>query len=82
MTAITTAIGAMPLIVFGGAGSETRLVIGIVVLFGVVVATGLTLYIIPVAYQLIARSTATPLSTSRELARQLEDGRRPAGAEK
>ena len=81
MTAITTAIGAMPLIVFGGAGSETRLVIGIVVLFGVVVATGLTLYIIPVAYQLIARSTSTPLSTSRELARQLEAGRRPAEAE-
>ncbi len=73
MTAITTAMGALPLIAFGGAGSETRLVIGVVVLFGVVVATGLTLYIIPVAYQLIARSTDTPLTTTRELARQLEE---------
>jgi multidrug efflux pump len=73
MTAITTAMGALPLIAFGGAGSETRLVIGVVVLFGVVVATGLTLYIIPVAYQLLAHSTDTPLSTTRELARQLED---------
>ncbi len=73
MTAITTAMGALPLIAFGGAGAETRLVIGVVVLFGVVVATGLTLYIIPVAYQLIARSTDTPLTTTRELARQLEE---------
>lgn len=80
MTAITTAIGALPLIVFGGAGSETRLVIGVVVLFGVVVATGLTLYIIPVFYQLIARKTTTPLSTTRELARQLDQTPRPADA--
>jgi multidrug efflux pump len=80
MTAITTAIGAIPLIVFGGAGSETRLVIGVVVLFGVIVATGLTLYIIPVAYQLLARATATPLSTTRELARQLDQNPRPADA--
>jgi multidrug efflux pump len=80
MTAITTAIGALPLILFGGAGSETRLVIGVVVLFGVVVATGLTLYIIPVAYQLIARSTDTPLTTTRELARQLEENQLPADA--
>ena len=73
MTAITTAIGALPLITFGGAGSETRLVIGVVVLFGVVVATVLTLYIIPVAYQLLARASATPLTTTRKLARQLEE---------
>ncbi len=81
MTAITTAIGALPLIAFGGAGSETRLVIGVVVLFGVVVATGLTLYIIPVAYQLLARSTGTPLTTTRELARQLEENELSADAQ-
>ncbi|MDJ0883760.1 MAG: efflux RND transporter permease subunit [Desulfobacterales bacterium] len=81
MTAITTAIGAIPLIAFGGAGSETRLVIGVVVLFGVIVATGLTLYIIPVAYQLIARASATPLATTRKLARQLDQHPRPAAAE-
>jgi multidrug efflux pump len=78
MTAITTAVGALPLIAFGGAGSETRLVIGVVVLFGVVVATALTLYVIPVAYQLIARTTDTPLATSRALTRQLEAKQRPA----
>jgi multidrug efflux pump len=81
MTAITTAIGALPLIVFGGAGSETRLVIGVVVLFGVVVATALTLYIIPVAYHLIARSTDTPLTTTRELTRQLEENPRKKNTE-
>jgi multidrug efflux pump len=73
MTAITTAIGALPLIAFGGAGSETRMVIGVVVIFGVVVATGLTLYIIPVAYRLIACSTGTPRNTTRELNRQLSE---------
>jgi len=73
MTAITTVIGALPLIAFGGAGSETRMAIGVVVIFGVVVATALTLYIIPVAYQLIARSTDTPLKTTRELNRQLNE---------
>ena len=81
MTAITTAIGAIPLIAFGGAGSETRLVIGVVVLFGVMVATVLTLFIIPVAYQLIARASATPLATTRKLARQLDQHPRPAAAE-
>ena len=80
MTAITTAMGTLPLIAFGGAGSETRLVIGVVVLFGVVVATGLTLYIIPVAYRLIASSTDTPLTTTRELARQLEEKQLSADA--
>jgi multidrug efflux pump len=73
MTAITTVFGALPLIAFGGAGSETRMVIGVVVIFGVVVATVLTLYIIPVAYQLLARSTDTPLKTTRELDRQLNE---------
>jgi multidrug efflux pump len=76
MTSITTVMGALPLLFFGGAGSETRLVIGVVVLFGVLVATILTLYIIPVLYRLLARASSTPLATTRELERQLEGAQR------
>jgi multidrug efflux pump len=49
MTGITTAAGAVPLILSFGAGAETRLAIGVVVLGGVTVATFFTLFIVPVA---------------------------------
>ena len=46
MTGITTAAGAVPLILSFGAGAETRLTIGIVVIFGVIAATFLTLFVV------------------------------------
>lgn len=70
MTGITTAAGSIPLILSSGAGSETRMVIGIVVLFGVVAATVMTLYIVPVAYSLFARGTGAVGDVARELERQ------------
>jgi multidrug efflux pump len=74
MTGITTAVGALPLILASGAGSEARAIIGVVVLSGVVVATLFTLYIIPCAYRLLARRTSSPQATTRELERQLQKG--------
>lgn len=70
MTGITTAAGSVPLILSSGAGSETRMVIGIVVLFGVIAATVMTLYIVPVAYSLLARGTGAVGDVARELERQ------------
>ncbi|MEQ8653558.1 MAG: efflux RND transporter permease subunit [Kiloniellales bacterium] len=67
MTGITTAAGAVPLILSGGAGSETRLVIGVVILAGVLASTLLTLYIVPVAYSLLARRTGSPQAVRRRL---------------
>lgn len=67
MTGITTAAGAIPLIWSFGAGAETRLVIGIVVLSGVAVATFMTLYVVPVAYALLARGTGSPEAVARQL---------------
>ncbi len=67
MTGITTAMGSVPLILSSGAGAETRLVIGVVVFSGVVVATLLTLYIVPVAYRLFARYTQTPGTVEKRL---------------
>jgi len=71
MTGLTTIAGALPLVLSSGAGSETRMVIGIVVLFGVFSATLFTLFVVPVAYNLIARKTASPLAVTRKLEKQL-----------
>jgi multidrug efflux pump len=57
MTGITTAAGAVPLILSSGAGAETRMVIGTVVLSGVLSATVFTLFVVPVAYSLLSRRT-------------------------
>lgn len=70
MTSLTAVAGAVPLVVSSGAGSETRFVIGIVVIFGVLVATFLTLFLVPVAYSLLARKTGSPGDVERKLIQQ------------
>ncbi len=67
MTSVTTAAGAVPLIVSAGAGAETRFVIGVVVLAGVLTATALTVFVVPVAYSLLARRTGSPGDVRRRL---------------
>lgn len=67
MTSITAMAGAVPLILTTGAGSETREAIGIVIFFGVAAATIFTLFVVPVAYSLIARNTGSPHDVSRRL---------------
>lgn len=71
MRGLTTILGTIPLILSSGVGSETRASIGIVVLSGVIAATILTLFIVPVAYQLLARNTKSPHATARRLEREL-----------
>lgn len=72
MTGITTVAGTLPLILSSGAGAETRQVIGIVVLFGVSASSLLTLFVIPLLYQLLARRTSSPKATQHQLERELE----------
>ncbi|VUD42312.1 Multidrug export protein AcrF [Thalassocella blandensis] len=67
MTGLTTIAGAIPLVVGSGAGAETRSVIGVVVLAGVFAATIFTLFIVPVAYSLIARKTGSPGDVARKI---------------
>lgn len=69
MTAITTIAGALPLILASGAGSETRRLIGVVVLFGVAIGTVFALTAIPVAYRYLARNTGSPGDVARQLER-------------
>ncbi len=67
MTGITTAATAIPLIFAFGPGAETRIVIGVVVLGGVLLATFLTLYLVPAAYAMLARKTGSPGDITRRL---------------
>lgn len=75
MTGLTTIVGAIPLILSSGAGAETRISIGIVILAGVMAATLFTLFIVPVAYSLLARKTGSPKAVERDLEKQLSDGK-------
>jgi len=75
MTALTTAIGTLPLIFSTGAGAETRLVIGTVILAGVSLATLLTLFIVPAMYALWSQHSSSPKSTGRKLEAELEQQR-------
>ncbi|MDC8802581.1 efflux RND transporter permease subunit [Halomonas pacifica] len=72
MTAATTMAGAVPLIVSGGAGAESRLVIGTVILCGLAAATVFTLFVVPVAYDLLARKTGSPGDVARRLESEME----------
>ena len=73
MTSLTAIAGATPLVISSGAGSETRFVIGVVIISGVLVATFLTLFIVPVAYSLLARHTGSPGDVTRNLERSQKD---------
>jgi multidrug efflux pump len=69
MTSIATVIGAVPLMLAHGAGAESRQTIGVVIVFGVSVATMLTLFVVPVFYDMLARFTKSPEHVSREIER-------------
>lgn len=67
MTALATVMGALPLMLGQGAGYETRMVVGVVIVFGVSLATIVTLFLVPMVYALIARRTGSPLDVTRRL---------------
>ena len=67
MTSVSTAVGAVPLILASGAGAESRFTIGVVILSGVVLSTALTLFVIPLAYSLLARFTPAANRIDREI---------------
>ena len=67
MTSLTTAAGALPLILSSGAGAETRSAIGVLILFGVIAAALVTVLFVPTAYALIARGTGSPGDVARKL---------------
>jgi multidrug efflux pump len=60
MTGASTSIGSLPLILSIGPGAGSRLTIGIVIFCGVLFATFLTLFVVPVFYNLLGRNTKSP----------------------
>lgn len=68
MTAFTTLMSAVPLILGSGPGAESRMVIGTVIFSGVALSAFLTIFIIPSLYSLLARNTTSPDQLSHELA--------------
>lgn len=72
MTTITTCAGAIPLILSSGAGSETRQILGYILIWGVTFSTMLSLFLIPALYALIAKHTHTPQFTAKRLRKILQ----------
>lgn len=67
MTSIATAMGALPLVLWTGAGAGSRQTIGAVIFMGAIFATLLTLFVVPVFYNLLARFTKSPEWTARQI---------------
>jgi multidrug efflux pump len=77
MTTISTVAGSIPLILAVGPGSESRVVLGVVIFSGVSVASVFTLFLVPMVYNLMARNTGSPEAVAHELER-LQDAQAAA----
>lgn len=67
MTGISTVVGAIPLLLASGAGAVSRQCLGAVVFYGGTSACFLTLFIIPIAYLLLAKHQKSPHQIQREI---------------
>ena len=59
MTSLSTILGILPIALALGAGSESRTSMGIAVIGGMILATFLTLYIVPAVYSYVAKKDRT-----------------------
>jgi len=59
MTSASTVLGTLPIALALGAGSESRVPMGLAIIGGLVVGTFLTLYVIPALYTYLSREAAT-----------------------
>jgi multidrug efflux pump len=74
MTVVSTILGAMPLVLATGAGAESRVAIGSVIIAGLALSTALMLFVTPVLYDLMARFTKPHGMIERALERELASG--------
>jgi multidrug efflux pump len=75
MTSIATLFGALPLALAVGPGAETREIIGLTIIGGVIAATLLTLFLVPVLYLLLARKSRPRAALARALEAEREGSR-------
>jgi len=55
MTSIATALGAVPIALALGAGAQSRIPLGIVIIGGIMFSLVLTLFVIPAMYSYLSR---------------------------
>lgn len=72
MTVLSTVLGALPLALASGAGAESRIAIGVVVIGGLLLSTVLTLFLTPVLYHLLAGFTQPVNAVQQRLTAQLQ----------
>lgn len=53
MTSVATVMAALPLVIGGGLGHETRKPMGLVIIGGIIVSTTFTLFVVPVFYLIL-----------------------------
>jgi multidrug efflux pump len=75
MTVVSTILGAVPLVIATGAGAESRIAIGTVIVGGLTFATVLTLFLIPVLYDQLARFSRPRSAIEKRLAAELATDR-------
>ncbi|HWE46515.1 MAG TPA: efflux RND transporter permease subunit [Caulobacteraceae bacterium] len=75
MTSISAAFGALPLILAAGPGAGSRKTIGVTVFTGAIFSTLLTLFVVPVFYNLLARFTRSPEWTAKQIEAYEEEER-------
>ncbi len=78
MTVLSTVLGALPLALATGAGAESRIAIGVVVIGGLLLSTLLTLFLTPVLYDLLAGFTRPVNAVQQRLTAQLNRAAPPA----
>lgn len=82
MTSIAAAAGAVPLMVWQGAGAASRQTIGVVIFAGAIFSTLLTVFVVPLFYNLLAGFTKSPEHTARMIeAYEAEEANKTAPAE-
>lgn len=59
MTSLSTILGILPIALALGAGSESRVSMGIAVIGGLIFSSFLTLFVVPAMYSYLSRKTAT-----------------------
>ncbi len=78
MTAISTILGALPLVLASGAGAESRSAVGTVIIAGLGLASLMMLFVTPVLYDLLARFTRPRGAIETALEAELSAAAHPA----
>jgi multidrug efflux pump len=72
MTSLSTILGILPIALGLGAGSESRVSMGIAVIGGLIFASGLTLYVIPAIYSYFSKEGGAYRSEAFEKVKRKE----------